>query len=89
MLTVARAHQSGCFCPSPRKVPNADFRPELLTKNGVLSKVYCRKSRKTGDSDASKSTPKGWAFLAKIGDAVLGVVFLATNTARPAASAMR
>jgi hypothetical protein len=28
---VCRRHH-GYFCPSPRKVPNADFRPELLTK---------------------------------------------------------
>jgi hypothetical protein len=29
---------SGYFCPSPRKVPNADFRLALLTKYAFCSK---------------------------------------------------
>jgi hypothetical protein len=34
----ARLREHGYFCPSPRKVPNADFRPELLTKHAFCSK---------------------------------------------------
>jgi hypothetical protein len=42
-FTPARAGQApgahpGYFCPSPRKVPNADFRPELSTKHAFCSK---------------------------------------------------
>jgi hypothetical protein len=42
-LLPLHTYDKGYFCPSPRKVPNADFRLALLTKHAFCSK-YPRRS---------------------------------------------
>jgi hypothetical protein len=42
----------GYFCPSPRKVPNADFPPGTFDKTCFLFKVSALERRRTEDSGA-------------------------------------
>jgi hypothetical protein len=48
LCTRGGVAQDGYFCPSPRKVPNADLRPELLT-DMLLFKVSAPERRRTED----------------------------------------
>jgi hypothetical protein len=54
MAAFSESLYDGYFCPSPRKVPNADFRPELLTKQAfwrIPARCFERSDRRNVNSD--------------------------------------
>jgi hypothetical protein len=56
---IAGFFDCGYFCPSPRKVPNADFRPELLTKHAFCSKCPRRCAVERGFRRVFPTDPTG------------------------------